>query len=154
MRKTKKRKGESDFKLVLDKGHFITGKIMRKKYDSFNEYINDFPNEVGEKLLVLKECILNAVPDAVELINYGIPAFALVAWGKRDEQIMIAGYKKHVGLYPHPTTMEYFDQELTKYKKGKGSVQFPLTEDLPRELIVKMVKYRYELIIEMHNSKR
>lgn len=82
------------------------------------------------------------------MFNYGIPAFSLIDGGKREEQIMIAGYKKHVGLYPHPTTMEHFDKELSVYKKGKGSVQFPLKEDLPKELVVEMVKYRYELITE------
>lgn len=119
---------------------------MAAKYDSVNAYIDDFPDEVRLKLYELKECILEVVPDVKELFNYGIPAFALIEGGKREEQIMIAGYKKHVGLYPHPTTMEYFDDELTKYKKGKGSVQFPLTESLPKELIIEMIKYRYQLI--------
>ena len=59
---------------------------------------------------------------------------------------MIAGYKNHVGLYPHPTVMEKFDNELSIYKKGKGSVQFPIDRPLPKQLIVKMVKYRVELI--------
>ncbi|PID29797.1 MAG: hypothetical protein CSB55_01030 [Candidatus Cloacimonadota bacterium] len=46
--------------------------------------------------------------------------------GKRQEQIMIAGYKNCVELYPHPTTMEKFDSELSEYKPAKGFVQFPL----------------------------
>lgn len=71
---------------------------MSTKYDSVNAYIDDFPDEVRSKLYELKECILEVVPDAKELFNYGIPAFALVEGGKREEQIMIAGYKKHVGL--------------------------------------------------------
>ena len=126
----------------------ITGEesYMATKYDTINSYIDAFPEEVRAKLYELKECILQVVPDAKELFNYGIPAFALVEDGKREEQIMIAGYKKHVGLYPHPTTMKHFDKELSKYKKGKGSVQFPLNEDLPKELVVEMVKYRYEMI--------
>ena len=119
---------------------------MVKKYNSVNEYIDDFPEEVSKKLYELKDCILKVVPDAKELFNYDIPAFALIEGGKREEQIMIAGYKKHVGLYPHPTTMEYFDEALAKYKKGKGSVQFPLNESLPKELIIQMIEYRYKLI--------
>ncbi|MDP3831991.1 MAG: hypothetical protein Q8Q47_12015, partial [Ignavibacteriaceae bacterium] len=72
--------------------------------------------------------------------------YALVKGGKREEQIMIAGYKKHVGLYPHPTVMDKFDKELEGYKKGKGSVQFPIDKPLPKALIVKMVKYRMLLL--------
>lgn len=121
---------------------------MATKYDSVNQYIGDFPSEVSTKLNELRACIMEAVPDAIETFNYGIPAFTLVDSGKREEQIMIAGYKKHVGLYPHPTTMECFSEDLSMYKKGKGSVQFPLNEDLPKKLIVEMIKYRYQLIID------
>jgi uncharacterized protein YdhG (YjbR/CyaY superfamily) len=58
----------------------------------------------------------------------------------------IAGYKKHVGLYPHPTTMEHFEKQLTKYRRGKGSVQFPVDSELPKELIIDMITYRKKLI--------
>ena len=61
---------------------------------------------------------------------------------------MIAGYKKHVGLYPHPTTMEKFDEELSEYKRGKGSVQFSLDKPIPKNLIERMIKYRLELLKE------
>lgn len=103
-------------------------------------------------LFELKECILKVEPNATELFNYNIPAYALTEGGKREQQIMIAGYKKHVGLYPHPTTMEKFASELSGYKRGKGSVQFPLDEPLPKELIVRMIKYRVELLkkVEKH----
>jgi hypothetical protein len=43
----------------------------------------------------------------------------LIKGGKREEQIMIAGYMNHVGLYPHPTTMEKFEKEPKDYKRGK-----------------------------------
>jgi uncharacterized protein YdhG (YjbR/CyaY superfamily) len=59
---------------------------------------------------------------------------------------MIAGYARHVGLYPHPTTMEHFDAALKGYKKGKGSVQFPLDEPLPTALIERMIAYRAKLL--------
>lgn len=116
------------------------------QYDTFDEYIENQTNEVRTVLLELAECILEVVPNAVKLINYNIPAIALTKGGKREQQIMIAGYKKHVGFYPHPTTMEKFWNELDGYKKAKGSVQFPLSKPLPKELIKKMVKYRKELI--------
>ena len=94
----------------------------------------------------IHEIILETAPHAKELFNYGIPAFALIKDGIREQQIMMAGYEKHVGLYPHPTVMEHFDKELEEYKKGRGSVQFPLNKPLPEELIIKMVKYRLKLL--------
>ena len=116
------------------------------EFRNANEYFDAQPENVRKTLLELKECILKAEPNATELLNYNIPAYALVENGKREQQIMIAGYKKHVGLYPHPTTMEKFDSELSEYKRAKGSVQFPLDKPLPKELIVRMIKYRIELL--------
>lgn len=96
----------------------------KAEFKNVDEYFDAQPENVRKVLLELKECILKAEPNATELLNYNIPAYALVVNGKREQQIMIAGYKKHVGLYPHPTTMEKFDSELSEYKRAKGSVQF------------------------------
>ena len=114
--------------------------------ESVEAYFKTQPEETRSMLLDLRACILDAAPEATELINYSIPTYSLVKDGKRDQQIMIAGHKNHVGLYPHPAVIEKFNSELVPYKKGKGSVQFPLNKPLPRALIVKMVKYRLELL--------
>ena len=115
-------------------------------YRTIADYINDQPDGTKEVLLCLKKCILKAAPDAKELFNYNIPAFALVENGKREQQIMIAGFKKHVGFYPHPTTIEKFSEMLTVYKRGRGSVQFPIDKPIPCELIIEMVRYRRSLV--------
>lgn len=116
------------------------------KLNSVEDYFNAQPENVKNALLQIKSCILKVVPEVKELLNYNIPAFALIEDGKREQQIMIAGYKNHVGLYPHPATIEKFEEELKDYKKGKGSVQFPIDKPLPVELIVKMVEYRLSLL--------
>jgi len=118
------------------------------KYKTAEEYFNSQPENTRKTLKELRNCVFEAAPGAIEMINYNIPAYALVEGGKRDQQIMIAGFKNHVGLYPHPRVMEHFDHELEGYKKGKGSVQFPLDKALPKQLIVKMVRYRIELLNE------
>ena len=125
----------------------------KNKYQTVNVYIEEFSEEVQEKLKKLRELIYEVVPEAVETFNYGVPAYTLIDGGKREEQIMMAGYKKHIGLYPHPTTIEHFSKELSKYKNGKGSVQFPLDEELPEELIIEMIRYRYKLILESKKKK-
>lgn len=109
-------------------------------------YFNAQTEEMKKALIDLKKCILKVAPNATELLNYNIPAYALVEGGKREQQIMIAANKNSVGFYPHPTTMEKFDSELSEYKKGKGSVQFPLDEPLPMDLIERMIRYRMQLL--------
>jgi len=118
----------------------------KKVINSVEDYFNAQPEKVKNALLLMRQCILKVVPEAKERFNYSIPAYALIEGGKREQQIMIAGYKNHVGFYPHPTTMEKFEKELKDYKKGKGSVQFPIDKPLPKDLIIKMVEYRLSLI--------
>lgn len=117
-----------------------------RQFNAVDDYFNAQPEEVKNALLEIRDCIFKVAPGAEELFNYNIPAYALVKGGKREQQIMIAGYKNHIGLYPHPTTMEQFDSELAGYKKGKGSVQFPLDQPLPKDLIIKMIEYRLTLL--------
>ncbi|PLW92205.1 MAG: hypothetical protein C0592_11995, partial [Marinilabiliales bacterium] len=105
------------------------------------------PAEAQKILQELRSIIKEAAPDAVEVLNYKVPSFTLVPAGKRDQQIMMAGYAKFVGFYPFPTTMEKFADELKEFKQGKGSVQFPFNKPLPKDLIIRMVKYRKDEIL-------
>lgn len=118
----------------------------KKSFQSVDEYINQQSESTKIALQDIRSFILEAVPDAIELFNYDIPAYALIKGGKREQQIMIAGYKNHIGFYPHPKTIEYFHEELREYKIGKGSVQFPINKSLPKDLIIRMVKYRRSLL--------
>lgn len=111
-------------------------------FETIDAYIAHQPPEVQTVLNELRSIIKEAAPDAEERLNYKVPAFSLIPNGKRDHQLMMAGYAKFVGFYPFPTTMAAFSDELKAYKQGKGSVQFPLNKPLPKELIIKMVKFR------------
>lgn len=105
-------------------------------------YISAQPNAARRAIEELRSCIWLAAPNVSELMNYNIPAFALVADGKRDQQVMIAGYARHVGFYPHPAVIAAFADRLSEYKFAKGSIQFPLNMPIPKELVIEMVKYR------------
>ena len=118
-------------------------------FETIDEYIASQPEATQKILTELRSIIKEAAPDAVEVLNYKVPSFILVRGGKRDQQIMMAGYAKFVGFYPFPTTMEKFADELIHYKKGKGSVQFPLNKPLPKDLIKRMVQYRREELLNM-----
>jgi len=105
-------------------------------------YIATQPLGAQRALEELRSCIHQAAPGVSELMNYNIPAFALVKGGKRDKQIMIAGYPMHVGFYPHPDTIDAFADKLAAYKFAKGSIQFPLNKPIPKALVIEMVKFR------------
>lgn len=120
--------------------------IDNRSFQSVDDYINHQPGNTTRALQDIRSFIYEAVPDATEMFNYDIPAYALIKSGKREQQVMIAGYKNHIGFYPHPTTIEHFADELKEYKIGKGSVQFPLNKPLPKDLIIRMVRFRKSLL--------
>lgn len=114
----------------------------KKKFKTVDEYIDSQPEDTKRILLALRAIIMKTVPDATELFNYEIPAYALVKGAKRDKQIMIAGYKTFAGFYPGSGILEHFSRELAGYKVGKASVQFPNNQPLPKTLIVEIVKFK------------
>ncbi len=115
-------------------------------YETVDDYISNQPLASQVILKELRNIINETVPKAIELPNYKVPTFELVPGTSKDYQLMIAGYKKYVSFYPFPTTITAFEDELKSYKTGKGSVQFPIGEPLPVELIKSMVAFRYKEI--------
>ncbi len=103
-----------------------------------DEYIESFPKEVQKLLREVRSLIRKEAPDAVEGMSYGMPGFKL--FGK--PLVYFAAWKEHLGFYALPSGNEAFKKELAKYKVAKGSIQFPLNEPIPMDLIRKMVKYR------------
>ena len=56
--------------------------------------------------------------------------------------VYFAGFNKHIGLYATPSAHDSFSDELSKYKHGKGSVQFPLDKPIPYDLIRSIVRFK------------
>lgn len=111
---------------------------MKIKLESVDEYIMAFPNNVQKILEQVRKTIKEKAPGAVESISYGMPGYK--THGK--PLVYFAGYEKHIGFYATPTGHEKFAAELSKYKQGKGSVQFPLDKPIPFDLIARIVEFR------------
>lgn len=111
--------------------------IKKEKVISIDEYIQQFPKDVQEKLNRLRSVIQEAAPEATEKISYQMPTFYL-----HGNLVHFAAYKQHIGFYPAPSGIEAFKEELSEYKNAKGSVQFPLTKPLPYDLVKRIVEYR------------
>lgn len=110
--------------------------LMNKPND-INEYITAFSPEVQQLLEQVRTTIHKAVPDAQEAISYGMPTFKL-----NGNLVHFAAFKSHIGFYALPSGNVAFQKELTPYKTGKGSIQFPFDKPLPLDLITKIVKFR------------
>lgn len=104
---------------------------------SINEYISQFPLEIQEILVKLRQVIKEAAPQAEEKISWQMPTFVL-----HGNLVHFAAHKNHIGFYPSPSGIENFKNELSEYKASKGAIQFPIKKSMPYELISKIVKFR------------
>lgn len=108
------------------------------KPNNIDEYITGFPKTTQKILNQVRATIKKAAPAAQEKISYGIPTFTL-----NDRYLIyFAGFKNHISLYPAPRSNEIFKKELSAYKGGKGTVQFPLDKPMPLHLITRIVKFK------------
>jgi uncharacterized protein YdhG (YjbR/CyaY superfamily) len=60
--------------------------------------------------------------------------------------IYFAGFAHHIGLYATPSANIAFTQQLSGYKQGKGSIQLPLDQDLPLDLVRQMIIFKMKEI--------
>lgn len=107
------------------------------------KYFSNFEGVALERLHTIRNLIFELLPEAGEAVKYGIPTILY-----HGNLVHYAAFKNHIGIYPTPSGMDAFEKELLAYKKGKGSVQFPLSDSLPLELIKKIVLFRINEVEE------
>ncbi len=110
---------------------------MKTTFKDIDDYISIQTPEVQILLEQMRQTIKKAAPEAEEVISYNMPAFKY-----HGMLVYFAAYKNHIGFYATPTGHSEFEAELSVYKQGKGSVQFPLSQSLPWDLISRIVKFR------------
>lgn len=109
-----------------------------KKPDNVDEYISGFPKDLQVVLDQVRETIKKEAQEAVESISYGMPSYKTY----KKPLVYFAGFKNHIGFYATPSGHLAFQKELSVYKQGKGSVQFPVDEPMPLDLIARMVRFK------------
>ena len=107
--------------------------------DTIDAYVAQFPRDVQAILKRIRQLIARAAPEAQEAMKYQIPTFVL-----NGNLVHFAAFEHHIGLYPTPSGIIRFQEELTAYKTAKGSIQFPLEKDIPYALIQRIVEFRVE----------
>lgn len=111
----------------------------KKGFQTIDEYIATFPSSTQEILQQIRELIQKTAPQAQETISYQMPTFTL-----NGNLVHFAAFKNHIGFYPTPSGLTAFEQELLPYKSGKGSLQLPIDQPMPLDLIEKIVQFRIQ----------
>lgn len=103
-----------------------------------DDYIEQFEGETKTRLLGMREIVKAEAPSAVEDLSYGLAAYKL----NGKPLVYFGGFAAHIGFYATPNGHAAFAEDFAPYKQGKGSVQFPLSQPLPEELVRRVVQYR------------
>lgn len=110
--------------------------------NAVDTYINQFTGEAKKRLLAMRTLTTTEVPEAQEGIMYGLVGYKL----NKKPLVYFGSFTNHTGFYATPEAQEHFAKELSSYKQGKGSIQFPLNEPLPLELIRRMVRFKRKVV--------
>jgi uncharacterized protein YdhG (YjbR/CyaY superfamily) len=100
-------------------------------------YLATMPAATRAKLESIRETIREAAPGATEKIAYGIPTFVY-----HGNLVHFAGYANHIGFYPGASAVRCFSDELEAYETSKGTIRFPLAEEVPLDLVRRIVEFR------------
>lgn len=87
--------------------------------------------------------IRTTMPDVEEGFSYKIPAFR---W-RGQMVVWCAGWTTHLAIYPVTDAMaKAGGVRLARYRAAKGTLKFPLTEELPLPFIIKPIRARMKEI--------
>jgi uncharacterized protein YdhG (YjbR/CyaY superfamily) len=110
--------------------------MSRQEIDAYLARIDEPKRSTLGKL---RQAIREIIPDADEVISYGMPGYRLD--GK-----MIAGFaafKNHLAYLPHSgSVFKELKQELAGYEFTDGSLHFPIDKPLPKALVKKLIAVR------------
>lgn len=123
--------------------------VDKQVLNTIDEYIEQFTPDLQRILQEIRRTIKEVAPEAEEKISYQMPTFFL-----NGNLVHFAAFKKHIGFYPAPSGIEAFSEELKAYKGAKGSVQFPLDQPMPLELIGRITAYRLAENLQKKTKKK
>ena len=111
--------------------------MSKAKPTTVTEYINAAPKEAQKILREIRAILKKVAPNATETLKWGSPVF-------EEKRILFAytAFKTHLNFMPTHSAMIPFKDELTEYKTGKDTIQFPYNKPLPKVLIRKIAAYR------------
>jgi uncharacterized protein YdhG (YjbR/CyaY superfamily) len=109
---------------------------VAQHFESVDDYISTFPPDVQTVLQAVRSTIHNSAPGAEESISYQIPRFSI----NGRPVVYLAGWRKHISLYPTPELDETLEPQVAPYLSGQGTAKFPLADPIPHELITILVQ--------------
>ena len=110
---------------------------------TLDEYFQSLPKSSEGLFQSLRTFVLDLITNGQEMMKYGIPTIVV----NKKNIVHYAAYPGHVALYPGSEAIMAFQMDLSSYKCSKGTIQFPLNQELPFDLIQRIVQYNLTHLI-------
>jgi uncharacterized protein YdhG (YjbR/CyaY superfamily) len=101
---------------------------------SVDEYLDGLSADVRVIVSRVLDAIRDALPGAEERVRYGMPAVMLDG----RYAIHVAGWKRHVGIYPVAPLPEPLEGEIAPYRAAKDALHFRYGDPVPYDLISRL----------------
>ena len=113
-----------------------------------DEYLQGVDEPKRSTLQALRRTILEIVPDADQVISYGIPAFRV----RGTTVAGVAAFKDHLSYLPFSgTVLAQLADELKGYTMTKSALHFPVDRPLPKSVVRHLVAAR---LAELREASR
>jgi uncharacterized protein YdhG (YjbR/CyaY superfamily) len=104
-----------------------------------DEYLHGVEEPKRRTLEELRRTILEIVPEAEQVISYGVPAFRVGG----NTVAGFAAFKNHLSYLPFSgSVLEQLADELDGYTMTKSALHFPVDRPLPKPLVEKLIALR------------
>jgi len=108
-----------------------------------DQYIASAPPLARERLREMRQCLRDAAPEAEESLKWGKPAFTL-----GTVLYVYSAHRQHISLHPAVGAVAHFAEELAGYTTSGNTIQFPLGQPLPLELVRRIAAFRVREVVE------
>ena len=106
-----------------------------------DEYLRGLEEPKRGTLETLRSTILEIVPEAEQVISYGVPAFRVS--GKTVAGF--AAFRDHLSYLPFSgSVLSHLADELQGYTMTKSALHFAVDQPLPKTLVEKLIAVRLE----------
>ncbi len=104
-----------------------------------DDYLNTLEPTKRTSLLRIRKIAKEVVPEAQEVIAYGMPTLQY----KGKSFIGFKIHKNHIGIYPYGgEEIEVFKDELSSFGFSKGAIRVPFDKEFPEKLLKKIIIHR------------
>ena len=110
--------------------------------NTVDSYLKKLNPEDKKQLERIRQTVLKIVPNAEEVISYGMPGIKI----NGSYLCGYAAFKDHLSFFPTAEPVEVLSEKLKKYKTSKGTIQFTQENPLPESLIKQLIKIRLNAI--------